>query len=241
MKESVCGLCNDTGWVMVLQEEREIARKCECTIKKSTDQRMNHANIPMRFQGTSLFATIDGYKTNEDNPSQGVAKIKAQKFIKDYPALDKGLLFQGRTGLGKTTYLCGIGCDLIKKGVDVFYMDWNDLVREMRTGEGHATRDFSTIHFLVSRLAEVELLLFDELGASKVSTWVDDNIYYLFNRRYNDNKLTICATNYLDKPIDAQESLSQRIGERIRSRLYEMTEAIEIKGNDFRRNQLGGR
>ncbi len=235
MKQDVCEKCNGTGWVMVIKEDREVARKCECQALDLQIKKNDHANIPPRFQGASLMSVIDGFPVDKSNPSQGRAKEMAIQFIKMYPSELKGPLFQGRVGLGKTKLLCSIGCDLIKKGVDVYYIDWNDLVREMRTGEGATTRDFSTIHFLITRLIEVDLLLFDELGASKVSPWVDDNIYYLFNRRYNNNKSTICATNYLDNPTDGQESLSQRIGERIRSRLYEMTKAVEIKGSDFRK------
>jgi len=235
---TICEKCNGTGFVIIHKGDTEIARKCDCQIEDSYLKVAEKANIPPRFRGAGLEW---GYQPDPNNPSQSKAKNIAMQFIQQYPAVEKGLLFQGAIGLGKTSILCSIGFALIKKGVDVFYVDWNDLVREMRTGEGHATRDFSVIHQLISRMAEVDLLLFDELGASRVSQWVYDNIYFLFNKRYNHNKITICASNFLDVPANGIETLSQRVGDRIRSRLYEMTLPVEIKGSDFRQRTLSGK
>ncbi len=149
--------------------------------------------------------------------------------------MDYGLLFQGGTGVGKTRLLCCIGNQLIKeKNSEVVYIDWNDLTREMKSGEDAASRDFSEIGQLIQRLARVELLLFDELGASRPSPWVEDNIYFLINRRYNNNRITLFASNFFDKKIDSEETLSERIGNRIRSRLFEMARSIEIMGADYR-------
>ena len=137
-------------------------------------------------------------------------------------------------GVGKTRLLCAIATELIKKfdDIDIYYIDWNDLVREMRSGENHSTRDFSAISKKIEKLCYVDLLLFDELGASVVSPWVYDNIYYLFNKRYNNKNITVCATNYFDD--SSETSLSRKIGNRIRSRLFEMTKDIELKGFDYR-------
>jgi DNA replication protein DnaC len=59
--------------------------------------------------------------------------------------------------------------------------------------------------------------------------------------------LTIFTSNYVDAPqrpggqtladrIEArEESLADRIGVRLRSRLFEMCKVIEVRGEDFRR------
>ncbi len=226
-----CAICQDSGWVLVRVGEREIARPCSC--RQSTVQalRADNANIPLRFLGTEL----KSYFPDKANPSQAKAKKAAEKFITDYPAVDSGLLFQGATGVGKTRLLCCIGNQLIKeKDAEVLYIDWNDLTREMRSGEDASSRDFSTIGQLIQRLARAGLLLFDELGSSRPSPWVEDNIYYLVNRRYNDNRVTLFASNFFDKKVAGEETLSERIGGRIRSRLYEMAHSVEIMGTDYR-------
>ena len=43
------------------------------------------------------------------------------------------------------------------------------------------------------------MLVLDELGATVPTDWVRDTMYQIINKRYNDNKLTIFTTNYLDK------------------------------------------
>jgi DNA replication protein DnaC len=231
LNQAKCELCQDSGWVLVKVKDREIARPCQCRRENVQTLKASHANIPLRFIGTEL----KSYFPDKANPSQSKAKKAAEKFIADYPAVDSGLFFQGSTGVGKTRMLCCIGNQLIKeKNCEVAYIDWNDLAREMKSGEDAASRDFSTISQLIQRLARAELLLFDELGASRPSPWVEDNIYYLVNRRYNDNRVTLFASNFFDKKIASEETLSERIGNRIRSRLFEMARSIEVMGADYR-------
>lgn len=225
--EPACKNCLDSGWVLVTVDGREVARRCACR----KNGILHEANIPLRFLGVKLRAHFP----DKANPDQVKAKKIAERFIAEYPAVTKGLMFQGPTGVGKTRLLCAIGNQLIEeKGAEVFYIDWNDLTREMRSGEDTSNRDFSVIGQLLSQLAGVQLLLFDEIGSSKPSPWVEDNIYYLINRRYNDNRITLFASNFFDKKVGGEETLSERIGNRIRSRLYEMARSVEIMGVDFR-------
>jgi DNA replication protein DnaC len=229
--ETKCTKCQDSGWVLVKVDGKEIARPCACRRDSVQSLMANNANIPLRFLGMEL----KSYFPDKANPSQAKAKKAAEKFVADYPAVDSGLLFQGATGVGKTRLLCCIGNQLIKeKEVEMAYIDWNDLTREMRSGEDTSNRDFTSIGQLIQRLARVELLLFDELGASRPSPWVEDNIYYLVNRRYNDNRITLFASNFFDKKIGSEETLSERIGNRVRSRLFEMARSVEIMGADYR-------
>src|ERR1051326_6024283 len=90
-------------------------------------------------------------------------------------------------------------------------------------------------------ILETEVLVLDELGAQNPSSWVKDMVGYVVNYRYNENKVTILTTNYVDKDEDEAknivdpDSLSGRIGIRMRSRLFEMCKTIKMDGNDFRK------
>jgi DNA replication protein DnaC len=60
---------------------------------------------------------------------------------------------------------------------------------------------------------------------------------HIINTRYNDRKLTVFTTNYLDERAnDREETLEDRIGVRLRSRLFEMCRTISINGDDYRRS-----
>lgn len=235
-KEDVCSKCNGTGWVTRVKDDADFAQRCDCQQMDQFLIRCRHANIPQRF----LTAKLENFYPDKDFPSQAKVKKIVKKFIDDYPPDIKGLLLQGSVGVGKTRLLCTIAAELIKKSnkIDIYYIDWNDFTRELRASFGQ----YEITNQFIAKLSAVDLLLFDELGASNTTPWVLDNIYYIFNKRYNDQKITLAATNYLDiaaGETDAfnpqQESLSQRIGERIRSRLYEMMETVIIKGKDMRK------
>jgi DNA replication protein DnaC len=76
----------------------------------------------------------------------------------------------------------------------------------------------------------------DEIGASKPTDWVRDTMAHVINTRYNDKKLTIFTTNYLDeRKSEKEETLEDRIGVRLRSRLFEMCKTIKIEGHDYRK------
>jgi len=65
---------------------------------------------------------------------------------------------------------------------------------------------------------------------------VRDTMAHIINCRYNDRRITIFTSNYLDTPMrSGEETLTDRIGIRLRSRLYEMCKLIDIRGKDFRR------
>jgi DNA replication protein DnaC len=93
------------------------------------------------------------------------------------------------------------------------------------------------------------VLVLDELGAAKPSEWVWDTVGLILNTRYNDRRTTIITTNYANAgplgsgleiaPIRAalrEETLGDRIGERMRSRIQEMCVSVEMQGKDFRQS-----
>ena len=90
-----------------------------------------------------------------------------------------------------------------------------------------------------------DVLVLDELGASKPTDWVWDTVAHILNTRYNDRRTTIITTNYANLPPGGsemnaprlavrEETLGDRIGERMRSRLQEMCVVVEMSGEDFR-------
>jgi len=85
----------------------------------------------------------------------------------------------------------------------------------------------------------------DDLGAQKPNEWVWDTVALILNTRYNDKQTTIITTNYPDLQAggggltDAEraareQTLGDRIGDRMRSRLAEMCVRVEMTGEDFR-------
>ena len=91
---------------------------------------------------------------------------------------------------------------------------------------------------MLAPVYQADVLVLDELGATVPTDWVLDTMYQIINKRYNDKKLTIFTTNYLDQPgSDNQKLLADRVTYRLRSRLYEMCTNVVIDGEDYRRRR----
>ena len=90
-----------------------------------------------------------------------------------------------------------------------------------------------------------EVLVLDDLGAQKPNEWVWDTVALILNSRYNEKQTTIITTNYPDLSAGSgaktdveraarEQTLGDRIGDRMRSRLAEMCVKVEVTGEDFR-------
>lgn len=77
---------------------------------------------------------------------------------------------------------------------------------------------------LLAPVLETEVLVLDESGAQNPSSWVRDEVSYVMNYRYGS----------VTKP-GAPDTLTERIGDRMRSRLYEMCKTVEMTGKDFQK------
>src|SRR5947209_20313548 len=60
----------------------------------------------------------------------------------------------------------------------------------------------------------VELLLLDDLGASKPSAWALETVGHILNTRYNEKRITLLTTNYLDSPAETSEIVELPPGQR---------------------------
>lgn len=224
----ICPNCNGSGWEPT--ESGAKVRRCRCMESARTERLLAEARIPKRYEHCDL----DSYKPNDE--TQKNAKVYVRHFLDKYPQIDVGLLFLGNCGVGKTHLAVALlKRVIVEKGDAGLFYDFRDLLREIQ-GSWNSVSQTSELEVLRPVL-EARVLVLDELGANKPTEWVRDTIAHIINCRYNDEKLTIFTSNYLDAPSkQGEETLSDRIGIRLRSRLYEMCREVEIRGEDFRKN-----
>jgi DNA replication protein DnaC len=233
---SACALCGDTGWIIESADGRKQARACNCRAAAIRKQRLEAAGIPERYRDD----TIENFN-DLGKPALLRAKRAAREFADLYPEVNNGLLFVGPSGRGKTHLACAVLAELIlRKGASGLYADFSDLLLRIQTSF-RPDADFSK-ESLLTPYAEAELLVLDELGASKPHPWVLDVLYNLLNTRYNRKKITIATSNYEDEPDLAsgeRDRLEDRLNYRLRSRLYEMCQMVPLRGEDYRKQILG--
>ena len=208
------------------------------------------AKIPPRYEHCDL-GTFQCDQDDKDQHSLAKAKLYAGRFVEEYPTEKTGLLFVGSVGVGKTHLAVGILKALIRdKGVPCLFCDYRELLKSIQNSYNASVQ--ATEMEILRPIFEAEVLVLDELGAVRSTEWVFDTVNFILNSRYNENKTTIITTNFPDAAEQARmeddnprsysaaeraarrETLGDRIGERMRSRLHEMCKKVEIEGSDYR-------
>ena len=228
-----------------------VARACECRIARRAERMLEHAHIPKRYEHCSLDSYESGFRGA--NRSLGAAHLRARKFVDGFPVetAGTGLLLTGSIGVGKTHLAVGILQSLVvERGARGLFYDYRDLLKQVQNSYNNSVS--ATELEVLRPVFEADVLVLDELGAAKPSDWVWDTVAHILNTRYNDRRTTIITTNYTNAgPLGAdsgtngsaraamrEETLGDRIGERMRSRLQEMCVVVEMAGEDFRQGAL---
>jgi len=220
----VCQLCFGSGMEFLPGG----VRPCQCRKQNSHTKLLRTARIPKRYENCHFHS----YKAL--NPSQDRAFRFASRLAMEYPAVDRGLLFMGTVGVGKTHLAVSILKGLTERGFSCLFYEFGGLLKEIQNSYNPVSQTSEVK--LLEPVFNAEILVLDEIGASKPTDWVRDTMAHIINTRYNDKKLTIFTTNFLDKPTnEREETLEDRIGVRLRSRLYEMSRTVNINGEDFRK------
>ncbi|HKX84271.1 MAG TPA: ATP-binding protein [Pyrinomonadaceae bacterium] len=223
--EEICPICFGAGMEIVPGKG---ARVCECRRQEAHSNYLVKAKLPMRYEGCHFH----NYKPQ--NPSQQKAFRFASSLTMEYPAVDKGILLTGSVGVGKTHLAVSILKGLTERGFNCLFYEFGALLKEIQDSYNPNTKTSEL--GVLGPVLEAEVLVLDELGAAKPTDWVRDTMAHIINTRYNDRRLTIFTTNYPDdRKNDKEETLEDRIGVRLRSRLFEMCKTVEMSGADYRR------
>jgi len=235
-----CSACRGSGWLLETEDSVEAVVPCpECRPKEGLKKLLQKAAIPPRYFDRGF----EEYSWH--NELQQQAQLRAIDYVQAFPNVPRGLLFAGPCGVGKTHLSVAILKTLIQeKHVHGQFVDEAELLRRLQYSYGPNSPE--TEREVMLPLSEVELLVWDDLGTGRPTDWVRETIRTVLNHRYTHNKATILSTNWSLKPQTAksptsrsktepmQNTLAERIGRRLFSRIMEMCEIIEIDGPDAR-------
>ncbi|MBI3932711.1 MAG: ATP-binding protein [Acidobacteria bacterium] len=237
-----CPTCGGTGFQIVDREGREFAQPCGCRKPSgaSGDRLFAACRIPPRYEHCSLANFEPG------TPSLRAALEKGLSYCAGFPYMGTdeglGLLFTGDNGVGKTHLAMAVLRELVTtKGVSGQFWDFHELIREIKNSYNPETR--TTELQVLEPVVETDVFVLDDLGAWKMTDWMNDTLFYILNSRYLAKRATLITTNFQDVDREAalaadqlrrKEFLVERIGQRLRSRLMEMCLVIPMNGPDWR-------
>jgi len=222
------------------------AEPCACSKAGRASWLEEQANIPPLYE----LASVENFDRRNDNPAAstilGQAMRDVKNYVNKYPNCPKpGLLFLGAPGSGKTHLAVAALRGLLSNGFEGVFFDFQNLLDRIRSGYDKASG--TTDKEAYRTALETEIIVLDDLGAHRVTDWVEDTVTAIITHRCNNRLATIITTNLRDPDpsdrnanplaVDIQSKyfLEERIGARARSRLFEMCKVINMQAvEDYR-------
>lgn len=189
----------------------------ELKAKKLLDKSLINKRFALR--------TFENFKTYDSKTSE--AKKKALDYVSnlnDYLQTGTNLIISGsgHVGTGKTHLACAVAQAAMRKGIPAMFINVVSMIAEIKE------------NFDISKFADVELLIIDDLGKEKSSDWVCETIYGIINKRYETMKPTIITT---ERKIGEMTLHYAEKGKAILSRILENFKLIILDGEDYRQRR----
>jgi DNA replication protein DnaC len=220
------GVCDGSGFQ--IDEVTNTASDCECRAGRIARVRTAglDGRLPKRYRGVSF----------ERPPVPEIARVAPEvvQAVRRYTGeidaqLDsgQGLWLMGDVGTGKTTLAMIVSKAALDAGRSVAIYSLPRLLSLIRAA---IDTEAGMVGFL-ERLAAVDLLHIDDLGAENTTDWVLEQLYSIVNTRYEDERAMIVTTNLM------YEDLIDQLGERTVSRLVAICgNGLPLFGQDDRRS-----
>ncbi len=218
-----CAFCQDTGW--------EGSRLCRCVEQRVRGLRRAELMRTAPLE-KSRFDNFDVTRY-PDRPVPGgrvsIRQVMAnnldycREYAAHFSAGCPSLFLTGEAGLGKTHLALAIAGALLERGVDLLYIPSQIAFAQIEQERREAPNE------TLGAMLDAELLILDDLGSEYLTPYLASCIYRLVDTRLVTGRPTIYTSN-----IQTQQTLNNRYGEKVGSRLFGECEILHFYGDDLR-------
>lgn len=170
--------------------------KCECEIKRDKENAEREILTRISSLKRDCFSSPNQHQYSFERflNEKGQAYKVAYNYAKSFEQMKEdnvGLLFYGDVGSGKTYLACAIANELIeRKQVKVKIMNLSEVINQIQ--KSAFKLDSNEI---ISNLSNIPLLILDDLGIERDTSYAREQVYNIINSRYLKGRPTIFTTN----------------------------------------------
>ena len=240
-----CKVCNTPRSLYIKNNLRRCL--CDCLTTKRDDdykqmaetERLHNLEklkinslIGERYKDVNFKNTMTGNNTSFD-----IAYTRCKKYCEvSKTVLDKGMgiYIYGDTGTGKTHLTACMANTLLNQGYSVLFTNFFEISKSIKSTFGKS--ELSENDY-INNLANIDFLFIDDLGTERVQSgesdlWMQEKIFDVLNRRYNNRKPTVFTSNHSINELVNERGFMKKTVDRI----IEMSVAIlKIEGDSYRK------
>lgn len=244
-KPHICPYCHrevPTLEVELLGKKRIVQPVCECEAEAEMKP-IREAQERLRLDKLQRLFSIHnlGERFKDSNFSTFIEREGAErcfqiakKYVEDFDSWEgESLMFWGEPGNGKSHLATAIANELSSKGKRVVFISMPDLLEKIKATFNR--NSVETEEEIMRGLQLCDLLIIDDIGAEKVSDWVQEVIFRIVDGRYKKMKPILATSNLEPK------ELAERIGKRAYDRLIEISQPIKNNASSYRREKAKAR
>lgn len=215
------------------EKEQKAKEEYERERNKRIAKIRKKANIPTRYQDIKFNKTS---KRNEETFDNALKRcIGYCNNAREVLEHGWGIYLYGDKGTGKTHLTACIANDLIENCYKVVFTNFFEITKGIKAT--YNSNSYTTEAELIDKLAKVDFLIIDDIGTESLKkngedTWIQEKIYDVLNKRYNERKPIIFTSNdSLPDLVNKRGMLDKTV-----DRIMEMsTMILKIEGKSFRR------
>lgn len=238
-----CGKCNTPRETIILAsdglEKIKVPAICKCRYDKivAENEEKRHKDAVDHLRSVSLMdrrlerATFDNFIVKESNAKCYRLLQSYAKRFNEMKEKSQGLVLFGTVGTGKTYGAACVANYLIERETFVVMTSFVKLIDQMR-GFSDDQQE------ILQRIARAQLLIIDDLGAERDTSFALEKVYDIIDTRYRSKKPMILTTNMTMADMLNEDDIRYT---RIYDRIFEMCVPIPFEGYSWRKAEAARR